>query len=198
MHQRIAASARPSAAATVLAVVGAAALTAVSAQVSFGYPVPTTLQTFAVLGSAAFLGARRGAAAQLLYLGAGAAGLPVFADGLGGLDWLTRADLSHASGGYLWGYPLAALAVGWICERYGRSFYVTVPAMLVGSVCLYATGLVWLHQAIPVPWTGAGATTLHYGLWPFVLGDLAKIFAAAAVVDPAAPWGGLLRRIPLE
>jgi biotin transport system substrate-specific component len=175
-------------------VVGAAALTAVCAQVSFGYPVPTTLQTLAVLGSGAYLGARRGAASQLLYLGIGAAGAPIFANGDGGLNWLTRADPLHASGGYLWGYPLAALAVGVICERYGRSFYVTVPAMLIGSVCLYATGLVWLHQAIPSAWAGAGVTTLHYGLWPFVLGDLAKIFAGAAIIDPAAPWGRWLHR----
>jgi biotin transport system substrate-specific component len=175
-------------------VVGAAALTAVCAQVSFGYPVPTTLQTLAVLGSGAYLGARRGAASQLLYLGIGAAGAPIFANGDGGLNWLTRADPLHASGGYLWGYPLAALAVGVICERYGRSFYVTVPAMLIGSVCLYATGLVWLHQAVPSAWAGAGVTTLHYGLWPFVVGDLAKIFAGAAIIDPAAPWGRWLHR----
>jgi biotin transport system substrate-specific component len=175
-------------------VVGAAAITAVSAQISFGYPVPTTLQTFAVLGAGAFLGARRGAASQLLYLGAGAAGMPVFADGDGGLGWLTQANPLHASGGYLWAYPLAAFLVGLVCERYGRSFYVTVPAMLLGSVCIYATGLTWLHQAIPVPWRGPGATTLHYGLWPFVLGDIAKIFAAAAIIDPAAPWGRWLRR----
>jgi biotin transport system substrate-specific component len=170
-------------------IVGAAALTAVCAQVSFGYPVPTTLETFAVLGSGALLGARRGAAAQLLYLGVGAAGMPVFADGHGGLSWLTQANPLHVTGGYLWGYPLAAFATGVICERFGRSFYVTVPAMLVGSVCLYATGLTWLHQAIPTAWAGGGATTLHYGLWPFVLGDVAKIFAAAAIIDPAAPWG---------
>jgi biotin transport system substrate-specific component len=174
-------------------VVGAAAVTALCAHVSFGYPVPTTLQTFAVLGSGAVLGARRGAASQLLYLATGAIGAPVFASGHGGLAWLTRADAFHASGGYLWGYPLAALAVGLVCERLGRSFYVTVPAMLLGSVCLYATGLMWLHAALPVPWAGAGPTTLHYGLWPFVLGDLAKIFAAAAIIDPTAPWAGALR-----
>jgi len=66
--------------------------------------------------------------------------------------------------------------------------------MLIGSVCLYATGLVWLHQAIPSAWAGAGVTTLHYGLWPFVLGDVAKIFAGAAIIDPAAPWGRWLHR----
>ena len=116
-----------------LTVVGAAVITAVCAQMSFGYPVPTTLQTFAVLGAGAFLGARRGAAVQLLYLGVGAAGMPVFANGHGGLDWLTQADPLHATGGYLWGYPIAAFVVGLICDRYGRSFYVTVPAMLLGQ-----------------------------------------------------------------
>ena len=130
MHERVISRTHPGAVGMLLTVVGAAVLTAVCAQVSFGYPVPTTLQTFAVLGSAAFLGARRGAAGQLLYLGAGAVGLPVFADGHGGIDWLTQANPLHASGGYLWGYPIAAFVVGWICERYGRSFYVTVPAML--------------------------------------------------------------------
>jgi hypothetical protein len=45
-----------------------------------------------------------------------------------------------------------------------------------------------------VPWTGSGPTTLHYGLWPFVVGDVAKIFAAAAIIDPAAPWRRWLPR----
>src|SRR5436190_19493543 len=123
MHDRVISRAHQSTMSALLTVVGAAVLTAFCAQMSFGYPVPTTLQTFAVLGSAAFLGARKGAAAQLLYIGAGAAGMPVFADGHGGIDWLTQANPLHASGGYLWGYPLAALLVGWLCDRYGRSFY---------------------------------------------------------------------------
>jgi len=55
------------------------------------------------------------------------------------------------------------------------------------------TVLVEVHA--PTPWTGAGATTLHYGLWPFVVGDIAKIFAAAALIDPAAPWGRWLGRL---
>jgi biotin transport system substrate-specific component len=198
MHDRVISRAHPGVISVLLPAVGAAVLTAVCAQLSFGYPVPTTLQTFAVLGSAAFLGAKRGAAGQLLYIGAGAAGMPVFADAHGGIAWLIQADSLHASGGYLWGYPLAAFVVGWLCDRYGRSFYVTVPAMLAGSVCLYATGLLWLHQALPTPWAGAGATTLHYGMWPFVVGDLAKIFAAAAIIDPAAPWGRPLGRLRFE
>jgi biotin transporter BioY len=83
---------------------------------------------------------------------------------------------------------MGALVAGIVCDRLGRSFYVSVPAMIVGSAGLYAVGLVWLHQALPTPWNGTGPSTLHYGLWPFVLGDLAKIFAAAAIIDPSAPW----------
>ena len=100
MHDRVISRAHQSTMSALLTVVGAAVLTAFCAQMSFGYPVPTTLQTFAVLGSAAFLGARRGAAGQLLYLGAGAVGMPVFADGHGGIDWLTQANPLHASGGF--------------------------------------------------------------------------------------------------
>jgi hypothetical protein len=58
MHERVISRTHPGAVGMLLTVVGAAVLTAVCAQISFGYPVPTTLQTFAVLGSAAFLGAR--------------------------------------------------------------------------------------------------------------------------------------------
>ncbi len=81
MQQRSASFTRESALTDVGLIAGAAALTAVCAQISFGYPVPTTLQTFAVFASAALLGARRAVAGQLLYLGVGAVGLPVFADG---------------------------------------------------------------------------------------------------------------------
>jgi biotin transport system substrate-specific component len=194
MHQRTAALPRPSVVTTVVAVVAASVLTDVAAQVSIGWPVPITLQTFAVLGTAAWLGARRAAAAQMLYLAQGAVGLPVFAEGHAGYQWLTSPDSLHPSGGYLWGYPIAALIVGGLCERYGRTVFVAVPAMLLGSAALYSTGLVWLHAAVPSSWH----QTVAWGLQPFVLGDLAKIFAAALIVDPAAPWAGLLARLRLE
>src|SRR4051812_49769504 len=90
-------------------IVGAAALTAISAQISFGAPVPTTLQTLAVFATSAVLGARRAVAAQLLYLATGAAGAPVFADGRGGADIVTQANPLHARGGAPRGVPPAAV-----------------------------------------------------------------------------------------
>jgi biotin transport system substrate-specific component len=195
MQQRSVIFTRESALTDAGLIAGAAALTAVSAQISFGYPVPTTLQTLAVFATAALLGARRAVASQLLYLGVGAVGLPVFAEGHSGVSWLTSADPLHASGGFLWGFVLGAAIVGLASDLFGRSFYITVPAMLLGSAAVYAVGLTWLHAAIPVPWTGAGATVLHYGLWPFVVGDIAKILAAAAIADSNAPWARLVDRV---
>src|SRR4051812_49154255 len=100
---------RESVLANVGLVVGAAAITAVAAQISFGAPVPTTLQTLAVFATSAVLGARRAVAAQLLYLATGAAGAPVFADGRGGADIVTQANPLHARGGAPRGVPPAAV-----------------------------------------------------------------------------------------
>ena len=62
------------------AVVAATAATAVAAQLSIPFdPIPFTLQPMVVLLGAAVLGSRMGASAQILYLLAGIAGLPVFA-----------------------------------------------------------------------------------------------------------------------
>jgi biotin transport system substrate-specific component len=178
MNQRAAALSQTTLLADALAVVAATALTALAAQVSLPYtPVPQTLQTMAVLGTACALGLRRAGAAQLLYLALGAGGLPVFAAGQSGLSGVTA--------GYLVGFVLAALVAGGICDRLGRGFYVTVPAMVLASVPLYLCGLSWLKHSLPLTWTA----TLHAGLTPFLVGDALKILAAAALLDPAAPWG---------
>lgn len=63
-------------------IAGFAAATALSARLEIPHdPVPFTLQTMVVLLAGAFLGARNGAVSQLLYLGAGIFGAPVFAGG---------------------------------------------------------------------------------------------------------------------
>lgn len=181
MQHESTALARPSALVDLIAIVAGSVIVAVLAQVSVDmWPVPATAQTLAVLGVGAFLGSRRGAAAMLLYIAEGAAGLPVFADGRSGVTVLTGA-----TGGYLVGFVFAAFITGWICERLGRRFFVTVPAMIAGSVAIYVCGLVWLKHSIPFGWH----YVVHSGFTVFVPGDLLKILAAAAILDPRAPWG---------
>src|SRR5258708_37965425 len=89
-------------------VVGFSIFTALCAQVSFHLPitpVPVTLQTLAVLLTGAALGSRRGGLAMLVYLAEGAAGLPVFAGGSGGVF-----HLGGFTARYLWAYPISTFS----------------------------------------------------------------------------------------
>ncbi len=136
-------------------------------------PVPLTLQNFAVLLVGLALGSRRGAIALVLYLVEGALGLPVFnPTGLGGF-----AQLLGPTGGYLMAYPLVAFVSGWIAERGAKSFRRGVLAAVVGEVVLFAGGLAWLSV-----WThGSWWQAAHFGLYPFVFAEVAKVMAAAAL-----------------
>ncbi len=184
-------------------VVGAAAITALGAQIVITLPftpVPITGQTFAVLVTASVLGRARGVAGQLLYLLAGAAGLHVFAGGAHGLSSLTGA-----TGGYLVGFVVAAAIVGWLAERgWDRRPGSAAGAMLLGSLVIYAVALPWLYATVGaglcthpffgayIPGTVCGngfLLTLYAGFFPFVVGDVLKLLLAATVVPSA--WGAL-------
>ena len=167
---------------------GGAALIALAAQISIPLPftpVPITGQTFAVAATAAALGLRTGAAASILYVAAGLVGLPVYADASSGWHVLTSA-----TGGYLVGFIVCALIVGWCGDRGWTSrFSSTVGAMLIGETVIYICGLLWLRHVLDTPLD----KTLEYGLYPFVVGDLLKLYAAAAVLPPAHRWVTSLR-----
>jgi len=162
-------------------VVGASFFVALCARVTVPLPftpVPLTLQNFAVLLVGLALGSRRGFAALALYLAEGAFGLPVFnPTGLGGI-----AQLLGPTGGYLMTYPLVALISGWIAERGNKSFRRFAVAAALGEVLLFAGGMVWLSV-----WThGSWWQAAHFGLYPFVFAEIAKVMAAA----------GLAKRLP--
>lgn len=133
-------------------------------------PVPMTLQTLAVLAVGAALGARLGAASLALYAAEGAAGLPVFtptADGYPGITGPT--------GGYIIGFILAAVVVGWLAERgWDRSVPKMIVAALAGAAVLYIPGLLWLSGFV-----GGFGKAVEYGLAPFWMGDSIKAVIAA-------------------
>jgi biotin transporter BioY len=164
-------------------VFGFACLTALCAQISLWIGlVPITGQTFAVLLSGALLGSRRGALSQLSYLAIGATGIPYWF-ALGGTPGIAR--LVGPTGGYLIGFVAAAFIVGWLAERgWDRRVWRAIPTMLIGSVVYYIFGLLWLMRFVPE------GTVLQAGLYPFIIGDLIKIVAAALVM----PSGWLLLR----
>ena len=165
----------------ILALVGTALLT-VSAKIQVPFwPVPMTMQTFAVLVIGMAYGWRLGAATVLLYLVQGAVGLPVFAAG-GGI-----AYFAGPTGGYLAGFLLAAALVGGLAERgWDRSVLPTVAAMFLGTVVIFGFGVAWLTiflaNAKALTLDAAFTAALASGVTPFLAGAVAKIALAAAVL----------------
>lgn len=112
-----------------------------------GMAVPITLQTFGVMLAGVLLGARRGALAVLLYLAVGLAGLPVFAQGTGGLAVLGKPSL-----GYLLAFPLAAALAGFLVTRARRLPARWLPVAIFGAAM--AGSLLFTH---PIGITVMGA-----------------------------------------
>ncbi len=153
------------------------ALTAAGAQVEIPHqPVPYTLQTFFVLLGAAFLGSRNGSLSQLLYLGIGLAGGPVFSGGSFGL-----ARLIGPSGGYLLSFPLASIVVGYIVQRHSGYLW-TLVGMFLGLVIVFTCGATFLDFFYLHNFN----VSFISGFLIFSWWDLLKLSAAAAIYNEVA------------
>jgi len=142
-----------------------------------GSPVLMNMGTFAVLSIAAAYGPRLGLTTILGYMLIGALGFDIFQSSTAELAGLTY--MTGSTGGYLFGYVLATLAVGLLARRgWDRSALWMAGAMLVGNALIYVPGLVWLGQLY-----GWDQPILAWGLTPFLIGDGLKL-ALAAVVLP--------------
>ncbi len=149
-------------------------------------PVPLTLQTLAVVLTGFVLGPHAGFAATALWLACGAAGLPVFAGGDGGIEHLTGT-----TAGYLLSFPVAAAIAGYGAERLGsrhRVIWLFLTAVAAHALTL-AAGAWWLSTSI-----GADAA-LEHGVLPFLSGALLKSAVAALVVALFERRGGRARRV---
>jgi biotin transport system substrate-specific component len=160
-------------------VVGGSLFIALLAQITIKLPftpVPITGQTLGVLVVGTAYGWRLAGLTLLLYLAEIAIGLPFAAEGRSGLEILT---LATASGGYLWGFLLAAVLCGWLANRgWDRDLRSSITVMLLGSIVIYGVGVPWLAAAIDVPLLEA----FELGLYPFVVGDLLKLLIAAGLL----------------
>ncbi|WP_062377552.1 biotin transporter BioY [Demequina pelophila] len=170
--------------------------------------VPITLQTFAVVLAGLVLGPWRALAAVSLYLLMGLMGAPIFANGVAGI-----VVLSGPTGGYLFGFILAATAIGFIARALARrgllhrrvwSAAMLAAAGLVSLPLVYAVGVPWLAwrtgmPVMPVSCTGLTdsdcVSAVTVGVIPFIVPDLIKV-AAAGVVAAAVhrTFPGLLGR----
>lgn len=159
-----------------MVVLGIAAL-AIFAKIKIPmWPVPITMGTFAVLTIGAAYGPRLGLTTILGYMIVGALGFDVFAGSSAekfGLEYMMGG-----TGGYLVGYVLATLALGWAARAgWDRSVLKMALAMLIGNALIYVPGLIWLGQLY-----GWDQPILQWGLTPFLVGDALKLALAALLV----------------
>ncbi len=169
-------------------VIGFAVFTAVLAQIRVNLaftPVPITGQTLGVLLAGTALGWSRGGLSQLVYWAAGVF-MPVawYADDKTGSS--VSAGWKVATGstaGYLFGFVVAAAAVGYLAERrQDRNMATSVPAMLAGTAVIYVCGAGWLAHSLNIPvQSDDGVNALAYGVTPFLVGDLFKLIVAGAI-----------------
>ncbi|WP_296140546.1 biotin transporter BioY [uncultured Tessaracoccus sp.] len=155
-----------------------AALSLVPAIPVGGLGVPITLQTLAISLTALIIGPWKGAAAVALYIAAGAAGLPVFANGKAGVGVLL-----NVSGGYLISFILYVIVVGlaarWIL-RGGLAkltgLWLLLALVAARLVVIWPIGVAGMVRAGGLSW-GAGFAA-DVAFWP---GDLLKSIVAVAV-----------------
>ncbi len=123
-------------------------------------PVPIFLQNNAICLAGLLLGRKRGVAAAMLFVAQGAMGLPVFANGGGGL-----AYLMGPTGGYILGYIFSAYITGYLAER-KRNAISAFNILNIGLLGHYVTGCAYLTAFVGFP------QSVVLGCLPFILGDL--------------------------
>ncbi len=148
-------------------------LLAVSAQLSIPIePVPITLQSYVVIALAALLGWKLGGIAVAIYIGLGVSGLHIFSNGRSGLE-----ALRGASGGFIVGFLVVTLLVGWLVETWARGRAWPLLAVLaLGHVVLLALGAGWMATL------RGSAFAWEKGFLPFVPGAILKTVVAFGTV----------------
>jgi biotin transport system substrate-specific component len=134
------------------------------------FPVPMTMQPFAVMVVALMLPWRLAAGAVLFYLAEGLMGIPVFASMNAG-----PAVLMGPTSGYLFGYIPAAILISFLCSKGAdKSIISRSIAVFFGCIVQYTCGILVLNTFV-----ASFQVALESGLYPFVIGAFVKIIIAA-------------------
>ncbi len=161
-----------------------AALTAIGAFLKIPMqPVPFSLQLLFCLYAGVFLGGRKGLYSQLLYIGIGLIGIPIFTYG-GGPTYIFNPTF-----GYLVGFALCTYVVGKLTERLERITFIKIflPGVL-GILMVYLLGVAHMYMIYNL-YLGKAMSlnkAVAVGFTPFLIQDLIKVaivgFTAVYVV----------------
>ena len=139
-------------------------------------PVPINLATLSVLTIGLTYGPKLGLTTVFGYLIIGTLGFDIFANSsakVNGMEYMLGG-----TGGYLFGYLLATIALGFLARAgWDRNVFKIVLALIIGSVLIYIPGIFWLAKLYT--WN---KPILAWGLTPFLIGDALKILLATLVI----------------
>lgn len=148
------------------------------------WPVPITGQSFAVLLVGASLGPIRALIATSAYLLLAVAGLPILAAQTDGSHTTGLAVLQLPTLGYLIGFIVASVALGWFAKlAWDRKVLKAILSFVIAEAIVYACGLPVLANFLATNGMPSDAeTVLSLGFTPFIVGDLIKALLAGALL----------------
>lgn len=152
-----------------------AALTGVLGFVSIPLPfspIPVSGQSLGVMLAGSILTARQAALSILIFILIGAVGVPIFSGFTGGIGALVGPR-----GGYYIGFLIGAAVIAWTRGQNHHPGRLALANIIGGIIIVYAAGVVWLSLV-----TGMGLQkAVLAGAFPFIPGDLFKVFAATVI-----------------
>lgn len=151
-----------------------ASIIAVVAQISIVVPfspIPFTMQVFGVCLVAVILGAKKGFITLMVYILLGAIGVPVFAAYSSG-----PTVLFGKTGGFILAFPLMALLIGYVSEKFKRIHYV-LGAMILSLMLCYAIGTIYFSFITKIPVQKA----VFFTVIPYIPLDIVKVIMASLI-----------------
>ena len=133
-------------------------------------PVPVSLTNLVIYLMVYLLDTKRAAAAYLLYMLLGLAGLPVFSGFTGGVG-----KLLGPTGGYIIGFLPMTVLIALLVERHHENRLLCVLVMEAATWIPYLFGTLWLARQAHMTFPAAFAV----GVTPFIIVDLIKMIIAA-------------------
>jgi biotin transport system substrate-specific component len=144
-------------------------------------PVPLTLQTVFVFMAGLLLSMPYAVTAVIIYLTAGAIGIPVFANGNSGLNVFTGP-----TGGFLIGFVIAVMAVSYLSRhnKFNISnkgwriiYWNALLPCIIGTIVIQGCGMIWGKIYMGNDWGNI------YDVWlePFYFNMIIKIIIASLV-----------------
>ena len=129
-------------------------------------PVPISLGSFGIMLVALLYGRKLGTATVISYVAAGSLGAPIFAG-------FKAGSLFSPTGGYIIGYIVAAVILGYLSDKgIAKSYVKTFLSLLLVSVIIFILGALILMLFIPIK------NVFMAGVFPFIPGDMIKVIVA--------------------